>query len=77
MSDPKEQERKTRPPRVLPVERLVPTAEAAGILGEHKITCLNKANPEHITPVVRIELCCFAKVLWRRRSHTGRNPCSE
>lgn len=47
MSDPQEQERKTRPPRMLPVERLVPTAEAAGILGEHKITCLNKANPGH------------------------------
>jgi hypothetical protein len=39
--------KKKRPPRELPLERLVSTEELAGILGEHPITAYNKSNPEH------------------------------
>lgn len=39
--------KKIRPPRELPLERLVFTEELAGILGEHAITALNKSNPAH------------------------------
>jgi hypothetical protein len=39
--------KKIRPPRELPIERLVLTEELAGVIGEHPVTALNKANPTH------------------------------
>jgi hypothetical protein len=47
MSDSQEQEKTKRTPRALPIERLVYTKEAAGILAEHPVTLLNKSNPAH------------------------------
>jgi hypothetical protein len=47
MSDSQEQEKTKRTPRALPIERLVYTKEAAGIIGEHPITAHNKSNPAH------------------------------
>lgn len=39
--------KKQRPPRELPLERLVTTEELSGVLGEHEITAHNKSNPAH------------------------------
>jgi hypothetical protein len=39
--------KKLRPPRELPIERLVFTEELCGVVGEHPVTALNKSNPSH------------------------------
>jgi hypothetical protein len=39
--------KRQRPPRELPLERLVFTEELAGVIGEHPVTAHNKANPTH------------------------------
>src|SRR5690349_12521324 len=39
--------KKKRPPRELPIERLVYTEVLCGVLGEHEVTANNKSNPDN------------------------------